>query len=113
MLLPSLAGNVGAARSAHIRSAHMWIGLRDWGRRVQPDTRPRREDTVPGSTVARHASVTAQLSFHGLTTPRIEASPTLTPFLKWPGGKSSELPLIAALAPPLTGRLIDPFVGGG
>jgi DNA adenine methylase len=44
---------------------------------------------------------------------RIAASPGLTPFLKWPGGKSQELPAIAAAAPPLTGRFIDPFVGGG
>ncbi|HEY5436126.1 MAG TPA: DNA adenine methylase [Candidatus Limnocylindrales bacterium] len=46
-------------------------------------------------------------------TSRIEASPRLTPFLKWPGGKSQELPAIAAVAPDLAGRLIDPFVGGG
>jgi DNA adenine methylase len=45
--------------------------------------------------------------------PRLEARPLVAPFLKWPGGKSQELPAIAALAPPLTGRLIDPFVGGG
>ena len=37
----------------------------------------------------------------------------VTPFLKWPGGKSQELPAIAAVAPSLTGRLIDPFVGSG
>jgi len=46
-------------------------------------------------------------------TSRIEGKPKLTPFLKWPGGKSQELPAIAAVAPALTGRLIDPFVGGG
>jgi len=45
--------------------------------------------------------------------PRLEARPLVAPFLKWPGGKSQELPAIAAVAPPLTGRLIDPFVGGG
>lgn len=44
---------------------------------------------------------------------RLEARPLVSPFLKWPGGKSQELPAIAALAPTLTGRLIDPFVGGG
>jgi DNA adenine methylase len=44
---------------------------------------------------------------------RLAASPSLTPFLKWPGGKSQELMAIAAAAPPLTGRFIDPFVGGG
>ena len=44
---------------------------------------------------------------------RLETRPLVTPFLKWPGGKSQELPAIAAAAPPLTGRLIDPFVGGG
>jgi DNA adenine methylase len=45
--------------------------------------------------------------------PRLEAYPRLSPFLKWPGGKTQELPAIAAGAPPLAGRLIDPFVGGG
>jgi len=44
---------------------------------------------------------------------RIHASPPLTPFIKWPGGKSHELAAIAAAAPSFTGRLIDPFVGGG
>jgi DNA adenine methylase len=44
---------------------------------------------------------------------RLTAPPALTPFLKWPGGKSQELAAIAAAAPPLTGRFIDPFVGGG
>jgi DNA adenine methylase len=45
--------------------------------------------------------------------PRIDAHPGLVPFLKWPGGKSLELGAIAAAAPPLTGRYLDPFVGGG
>lgn len=45
--------------------------------------------------------------------PMLAARPLVAPFLKWPGGKTRELPAIAALAPPLTGRLIDPFVGGG
>jgi DNA adenine methylase len=44
---------------------------------------------------------------------RIEARPRLSPFIKWPGGKSDELETIAAGAPPLVGRFIDPFVGGG
>lgn len=44
---------------------------------------------------------------------RLAPSPSLTPFMKWPGGKTRELPAIAAAAPPLTGRFIDPFVGGG
>jgi len=44
---------------------------------------------------------------------RIAAAPALTPFLKWPGGKTRELPAIAAAAPELIGRFIDPFVGGG
>jgi len=42
-----------------------------------------------------------------------DQSSGLTPFLKWPGGKTQELAAIAAAAPPLTGRFIDPFVGGG
>jgi DNA adenine methylase len=45
--------------------------------------------------------------------PRIAAQPGLTPYLKWPGGKTRELPAIAAAAPDLAGRFIDPFVGGG
>jgi DNA adenine methylase len=45
--------------------------------------------------------------------PRLEPNPVLRPFLKWPGGKRQELPAIAAAAPALTSRLIDPFVGGG
>lgn len=53
------------------------------------------------------------LPLPGFTEPRLEGSPRLVPFIKWPGGKSQELPAIAAAAPPLTGRLIDPFVGGG
>jgi DNA adenine methylase len=48
-----------------------------------------------------------------LAPPRIEATPSLSPFLKWPGGKTQELVAIAAAAPGLTGRFIDPFVGGG
>lgn len=43
----------------------------------------------------------------------MQASPPLTPFLKWPGGKTLELDAIAMAAPSLTGRFIDPFVGGG
>lgn len=55
----------------------------------------------------------ATLPLPSFQPPRIEASPPLTPFLKWPGGKSQELKAIAAVAPPLMGRLVDPFVGGG
>jgi DNA adenine methylase len=57
--------------------------------------------------------LTVPLTLPSPVTPRIEAGPRLTPFLKWPGGKSQELPAIAAMAPELSGRLIDPFVGGG
>jgi len=57
--------------------------------------------------------MTAQLALRVLAEPRLESSPRLAPFLKWPGGKSDELPAIAGAAPPLIGRLIDPFVGGG
>lgn len=55
----------------------------------------------------------AQLRLLDIPVHRIAASPGLTPFLKWPGGKSQELAAIARAAPPLTGRFIDPFVGGG
>jgi hypothetical protein len=48
-----------------------------------------------------------------LEAPLLSSAPELLPFLKWPGGKSQELQAIAAAAPPLTGRYIDPFVGGG
>jgi DNA adenine methylase len=44
---------------------------------------------------------------------RLNVPPALTPFLKWPGGKTQELAAITAAAPLLSGRLIDPFVGGG
>ncbi len=44
---------------------------------------------------------------------RLGPASGLTPFLKWPGGKTHELAAIAAIAPPLRGRFIDPFVGGG
>ena len=54
-----------------------------------------------------------KLALPSFVPPRLEARPLVAPFLKWPGGKSQELPAIAAVAPPLTGRLIDPFVGGG
>jgi DNA adenine methylase len=48
-----------------------------------------------------------------LALPGIGATPLLKPFIKWPGGKSHELPGIAAAAPVLIDRFIDPFVGGG
>lgn len=57
--------------------------------------------------------MSAQVRILDLPIDRLAASPALTPFLKWPGGKSQELAAIAAAAPPLTGRFIDPFVGGG
>ena len=38
----------------------------------------------------------------------------LSPFLKWPGGKSSEMDKISKAAPKISiGRFIEPFVGGG
>jgi DNA adenine methylase len=38
----------------------------------------------------------------------------LTPFLKWPGGKSSEIRKISESAPKTTiNRFVEPFVGGG
>jgi len=57
--------------------------------------------------------VIAHLAIKDLVEPRIESAPGLVPFIKWPGGKSDELPAIAAAAPALWGRVIDPFVGGG
>lgn len=54
-----------------------------------------------------------QLRLLDLRATRITSSPALTPFLKWPGGKSQELAAIAVAAPVLDGRFIDPFVGGG
>src|SRR5450755_3443908 len=59
------------------------------------------------TTIARsRASATS-------ATTRLDGSPALSPFLKWPGGKTLELPAIAAAAPVLDGRFIDPFLGGG
>jgi len=43
----------------------------------------------------------------------IQPHPALRPFLKWPGGKGQELAAIATASPALSGRLLDPFVGGG
>jgi DNA adenine methylase len=63
--------------------------------------------------VAARDPALAAIPLASLSPPRLDPAPTLAPFLKWPGGKSRELPAIAAAAPPLTGRLIDPFVGGG
>ena len=60
----------------------------------------------------RRVSSSPVLSVNG-PAPRIQPDPALRPFLKWPGGKSQELASIAAASPPLSGRLIDPFVGGG
>lgn len=53
------------------------------------------------------------LVFADADIPRLSAEPGLHPFIKWPGGKFQELRLIAAAAPALLGRVIDPFVGGG
>jgi DNA adenine methylase len=57
--------------------------------------------------------VTLQFQQIGLWAPRLDPAHRIVPFLKWPGGKSEELPVIAASSPPLTRRIIDPFVGGG
>ena len=41
-------------------------------------------------------------------------SSPLSPFVKWPGGKSAELEKISSAAPAaIEGRFLDPFVGGG
>jgi len=37
----------------------------------------------------------------------------LSPFIKWPGGKSGELKKIAVAAPAEANRFIEPFLGGG
>ena len=34
-------------------------------------------------------------------------------FIKWPGGKERELPIIRKFIPEYKGRYIEPFVGGG
>jgi DNA adenine methylase len=57
--------------------------------------------------------MSAQVAFRRPPEPQLEVSPRLSPFIKWPGGKTVELATIAAAAPPLGGRFIDPFVGGG
>jgi DNA adenine methylase len=40
-------------------------------------------------------------------------APPVAPLLKWPGGKTRELPTILGALPDDLGRLVDPFVGGG
>lgn len=42
-----------------------------------------------------------------------ERTHVVAPLLKWPGGKTRELPAILGALPPGMGRLVDPFVGGG
>lgn len=37
----------------------------------------------------------------------------LRPFMKWPGGKEKELPVIERCMPASVGRYFEPFVGGG
>src|SRR5690554_4109313 len=37
----------------------------------------------------------------------------LTPFIKWPGGKTHELPIILKNKPENFDRYIEPFLGGG
>ena len=39
--------------------------------------------------------------------------PRSTPLLKWAGGKTEELPVIASCMPGGIGKLVEPFVGGG
>jgi DNA adenine methylase len=52
-----------------------------------------------------------------MTEPELSPSPIfgdrLTPFVKWPGGKSGELKKIALAAPKTAKRFIEPFLGGG
>ena len=69
--------------------------------------------TVAQRRLATLSSSAAEDQRPTAETSKLAARPDLKPFIKWPGGKSQELPLIAAAAPPLPGRLIDPFVGGG
>ncbi len=63
---------------------------------------------MAGSTVIARSGAPAMTA-----AARIGANPVVVPFLKWPGGKTLELASIAAAAPALGGRFIDPFVGGG
>ena len=85
--------------------------MRPWRCATSPATDGRRRPRSPNNGLIVDAAVT--LGLPSFVPPRLEARPLVTPFLKWPGGKSQELPAIAALAPDLAGRLIDPFVGGG
>lgn len=80
---------------------------------IVPAGRPRPWPPIWGLEQLEAGRVNAQIRLLDLPVDRLMASPALTPFLKWPGGKSQELAAIAAAAPPLTGRFIDPFVGGG
>lgn len=42
-----------------------------------------------------------------------KASSSLSPLLKWPGGKRALLPHLLPLLPPSFGRYYEPFLGGG
>ncbi len=46
-------------------------------------------------------------------TDEVFAAKKLSPFIKWPGGKTGELTKIKAAAPTFAGRFIEPFLGGG
>ena len=37
----------------------------------------------------------------------------LSPFIKWPGGKTQELPIIQKNLPKKINRYFEPFLGGG
>ena len=39
--------------------------------------------------------------------------PSSRPFVKWTGGKTAELPSILERMPEFSGRLLEPFIGGG
>jgi DNA adenine methylase len=69
--------------------------------------------SVGASHTSGLATTESHLRLHDSPPYNLIASPNLAPFLKWPGGKSQELPAIAGAAPSLAGRYVDPFVGGG
>lgn len=43
----------------------------------------------------------------------LDRIPATRPFLKWPGGKESELPFLQKFFPAEINRFIEPFLGGG
>jgi DNA adenine methylase len=56
---------------------------------------------------------TTLFEFEDMATVKISKKDWLKPMFKWSGGKSRELPFIHEILPPIEGKVIEPFIGGG